>query len=342
MKILTAIIILLSPGILLGQGSNSLTAGQILNSSIKFSGGESRIKSIKSADANYLLIQPDKSTAVINEKIKTGQKYVQSVLSMTHVPQTTFFNGKILSRVDGSSAIHVDSLTKIEEIKLKTYSQLQYGYRALGYKVTRLPDKKFENFDCYVLNAEAPNGYITMNFFDKTNYRLLMVVYPNGNKSLMIDYVFQDSVLFNAHILNTFAGSSEVQELRLQNVTLNPDIAEIWFNCPYDKDVYIPAYIKTGHFESINGTKTEFIRSATSQDYKDETGRFVKKRILKWWTYHDTYGLIDEKAIQNNDKSPESQILVRIISSNKEGYVCHWIAGKYTDTQDYKLKDNAP
>lgn len=338
MKILATFIILLSPGILFGQGANSLTSGQILNSSIKFSGGENRIKNIKSADANYLLIQPDKSTAIINEKIKTGQKYVQSVLSLTHVPQTTFFNGKVLSRVDGSFVIHVDSLNKIEEIKLRTYSQLQYGYKVLGYKLTRLPDKKFQNFDCYVLNAEASNGYTTMNFFDKTNYRLLMVVYPSGNKSLMIDYVFQDSVLFNSHIINTFADSNTVQELRLQQVELNPNVADIWFNCPYEKDVTIPAYIKTGQFESTNGPKTEFIRSANSQDYKDETGKLIGRRFLKW-ANGDTYGLIDEKAIQNNDTSPESEIFVRIISWNKEGYVCQWIAGKYTDTQDYKLKD---
>jgi hypothetical protein len=61
------------------------------------------------------------------------------------------------------------------------------------------------------------------------------------------------------------------------------------------------------------------------------------RRFLHWAS-NDTYGLIDEKAIQKNDTSPESEILVRIISWNEEGYVCQWIAGKYTDTQDYRLK----
>jgi len=165
-----------------------------------------------------------------------------------------------------------------------------------------------------------------------------MVVYPSGNKSLMIDYVFQDSVLFNAHIINTFTDSNTVQELRLQQVELNPDVADIWFNCPYERDLSIPDYIKTGQFESTNGPKTEFVRRVNSQDYKDETGKLIGRRFLKW-ANGDTYGLVDEKAIRNNDTSPESEILVRIVSWDKQGYVCQWIAGKFTDTQDYRLKD---
>src|SRR5438105_4971827 len=120
MKTFTTIIFLLSSGFLLGQGADNLTARQILDSSIQFSGGENRIKEIKTSSINYLLVQPDKSTAIINEKTKTGEKYVQSVLSKTHLSQTTFFNGKVVSRINGSSLVKTDSLEKIEEVKLKT------------------------------------------------------------------------------------------------------------------------------------------------------------------------------------------------------------------------------
>jgi hypothetical protein len=331
------IIFLFSSSALCGQVSDKLTAEQILSSSIEFCGGEDRIAHIKTTDINYLLVQPDKSTAIINEKTKAGQKYVQSVLSTTHVPQTTFFDGKTISRIEGSSVIKVDSLSKIEEVKLKTFNQVQVGYKSLGYKMTRLPDKKFQNFDCYVLNAQAKNGYSTMNFFDKTNYRLLMIVYPNGNKSLMIDYVFKDSILFNSQIINTFSGTNETQEMKLQQVHVNVEVADIWFNCPYGKDVSVPPFIRQGKFESTNGPKTVFVRNDTSQEYQDEQGKFAGRRFLKWAS-NDTFGLIDEKAVQNNDHSPESEILVRIISWDKNGYVCHWVAGKYTDTQDYTVK----
>ena len=338
MKVFKTIILLLISAVAFGQQTDSLSAEQIVDSSIAFCGGFQKIDKIESSSMNYLLIQPDKSTAIIAEKRKTGHKYVQSVLSMNHIPQTTFFNGDMLSRVDGSSVTKVKDLESIEEVKLKTFNQVQYGYVALDYELTRLPDKKFNNFDCYVVNAKAANGYTTMNFFDKTNFRLLMVVYPNGNKSLMIEYIFKDSVLFNSHIVNTFAGSVEKQILRLQHVDLNIDISNLWFNCPYEDKVYTPAHIKIGEFESTNGDKTVFTRTEESQDYKDDQDKPIMRRFLKW-TNEDSYGLIDERAIKNNNTSPESNILVRIISWDANEYVCHWIAGKYTDTQDYKIKE---
>ena len=137
----------------------------------------------------------------------------------------------------------------------------------------------------------------------------------------------------NSHIVNTFADSEEKQVLRLQQVHLNIEISHLWFNCPYKDKVYTPPHIKTGVFESTNGDKTTFIRTEKSQDYKDDQGKLIMRRFLKWIN-DDTYGLINEKAI--NNISPESQILVRIISWDDNKYVCHWIAGKYTDSQDYK------
>lgn len=338
MKTFYIIFLLLISVNALGQPTDELTAEQIMDSSIEFCGGKKRISEIESSSINYLLIQPDKSTAIISEKSSAGKKYVQSILSMTHVPQTTFFDGKKLTRVNGSSVMEVEDIESIEELKLKIYNQIQYGYKMLGYELIRLPDKKFQHFDSYVVNAKAGNGYTTMNFFDKTNFRLLMVIYPNGNKSLMVDYFFKDSVLFNSHIINTFTNSDDQQVLKLKNVNLNTEISDLWFNCPYTDTVYIPQHIKTGEFESINGDRTVFTRTDKWQDYYDTQGKPILSRFLKW-ANNDTYGLIDEKEIKDSHNSPESQILVRIISWDDNGYVCHWIAGKYTDTQDYKIKE---
>lgn len=326
------------PTLLFGQNQSDLTANQIIDSSLAFSGGESRISKIESSKINYLLIQPDQTTAIINEQVKTGKKYVQSVLSRTHVPQTTFFDGEKISRVNGNSVVHVTDLQSKEEVRLKTFNQIQYGYKKLGYQLSRLPDQKFKNFDCFVVNATANNGYSTMNFFDKTNFRLIMVVYPNGNKSLMIDYVFKDSVLLNSQILNTFPKSNEIQTLKLQTVEINPVISEMWFKCPYADKVEIPQFIKTGKFVSSNGAHTRFTRTEISMDYSDEKGSIVLKRFLAWGVVSpDSFGLIDEKAMKDNDKSSKSQILVRVVSWDDTGYVCQWITDTHTDTQDYKL-----
>ena len=332
------ILIYFLPTLLFAQQQNKLTANQIIDSSLAFCGGELQISKLNSVQINYLLIQPDQSTATINDKLKTGEKYNQCILSKTHSPQTTFFNGEKISRIDGNLVIHVDDTQSKEEVKLKTYSQIQYGYKKLNYQLSRLPDQKFENFDCFVINARANNGYTTMNFFDKTNYRLLMVVYPNGKKSAMIEYIFKDSVLFNSQIVNTFVNSEDLQILKLQSIELNANISDTWFNCPYSDKVDIPEYIKTGQFVSTNGVATTFNRTKISMDYTDNNGTIVLRRFLTWGTVSpDTFSLIDEQALKNNDKSSSSQILVRIVSWDEHGYVCQWITDKYTDTQDYKL-----
>jgi hypothetical protein len=327
------------PSLLFGQNQSDLTASQIIDSSIVFCGGELRISKIESSRINYLLIQPDQTTAIINEQAKTGKKYVQSILSRTHVPQTTFFDGDKISRINGNSVVHMTDLQSKEEIRLKTYNtQIQYGYKKLGYQLSRLPDQKFRNFDCFVVKAVAGNGYTTMNFFDKSNFRLIMVVYPNGNKSLMIDYAFKDSILFNSEILNTFPNSAEFQSLKIQTIEINPTISEMWFKCPYADRVEVPKFIKTGKFVSSNGADTRFIRTEISMDYLNESGSIVLKRFLAWGIVSpDSFGLIDEKALKDNDKSSKSQILVRVVSWDDTGYVCHWITDTHTDTQDYKL-----
>ena len=336
MKIVTLLVLFISYTAR-GQTNGELTAGQILDNSITFCGGEKRLARIQSTDLTYLLTQPDQSIAIINEKRATGEKYVQSVLSKTHIPQTTFFDGAKLTRVIGSAVKRVDDIETVDEVKLRTFNVIQYGYKKLGYKLIRHPDKKFKNFDCYVIDAKAKNGYTTTNFFDKTSFRLLMVVYPGGNKSVMMDYIIKDSVLFNSHIVNTFSDSDKLQDLSLQSAEVNPNISDLWFTCPYKDKVVVRPAIKVGAFASTNGEKTVFVRTDISQDYKDEQDKLTNRRFVKWVS-EDTFVLTDEMAMRNAVAPPESETLVRIISWDDDEYVCHWISGRYTDTQDYRLR----
>jgi hypothetical protein len=330
-------ILIFAPVLLFAQKPEDLTAQQILDASLAFCGGEAQISKIQSSKINYLLIEPDQSTAIINEQLKTGEKYVQSILSKTHVPQTTFFDGKKISRVDGNTVKHISDIKSQEEIKLKTYNQIQYGYKKLKYKLSRAADEAFKNFDCFVVKATAANGYMTINFFDKTNFRLLMVVYPNGNKSAMIEYIVKDDVLFNSHIVNTFAGSEDLQILKLHTIDLNVNISDSWFDCPYTDKIDVPERIKLGKFKSTNGAETTFDRTATAMDYTNDKGEITLKRLIKWNAISpDTFVLVDEDAVKGNIQSGASEILVRIVSWDKNGYVCQWLTDKYTDTQDYK------
>lgn len=326
------------PTFLFAQKQEKLTASQIVDSSIVFCGGKARISKINSVETTYLLTQPDQSRAIVNDKLKTGEKYVQCILSKTNSPQTTFFNGEKISRIDGNSVVHITDIPSKEEVKLKTYAQIPYGYKKLNYQLSRLPDHKFENVDCFVVTARAPNGYTTKNFFDKKNYRLIMVMYPSGNRSVLMDYIFKDGVLFDSKVGNAFANSDDIQILNLLGVHLNEDISNTWFNCPYSDKVYTPEFIKTGQFVSTNGPETSFNRNQISMDYTDNKGNIVLRRFLAWNNVlPDTFDLIDEQALKNNDKSSKSQILVRIVSWDEQGYVCQWITDDNTDTQDYKL-----
>lgn len=339
--ILIAFIYLL-PTYLFAQKQDKLTASQIVDSSLVFCGGELEISKINSAEISYLVIEPNGSAETVHYKLKTGEKYVQCMLSKTYMPQTMFFNGEKISKVNGDSVTHITDLESKEEVKLKTYSLIQYGYKKLNYRLSRLPDHKFENVDCFVVNATAQNGYEITNFFDKKNYRLVMVVYPNGNKSVMMDYVFKDGILFNSKVANTFANSTnknilnEVQTWELVSVDLNKNISDTWFNCPYANKVFVPNYIRSGHFTSTNGVSTTFIRDGISMNYTDDKGN-VDLRTFLTWVSPDTFVLINEQVLKKNDKSSSSQIFVRVISWDDKGYVCQWITDKYTDTQDYKL-----
>ena len=331
-------LIYLLPTLLFAQNQDKLTANQIIDSSIAFCGGEARISKINSVQTTYLVTQPDQSRCIVNDKFKTGGKYVQCILSKTNTPQTTFFNGEKISRIDGNSVIQITDISSKEEVKLKTYGQIPYGYKKLKYALTRLPDHRFENADCFVVTARAPNGYTTKNFFDKKNYRLIMVMYPSGNRSIMMDYIFKNEVLFDSKVGNAFANSDDIQILTLLSVHLNEDISNTWFNCPYSDKVFVPEYIKIGQFTSTNGDPTTFTRNKISMDYTDNKGNVALRRFLAWNdVFPDTFGLIDEQAIKNNDESPSSEILVRVISWDEHGYVCQWITDNNTATQDYKL-----
>jgi hypothetical protein len=145
-----------------------------------------------------------------------------------------------------------------------------------------------------------------------------MVVYPNGNKSAMIEYIVKDDVLFNSHIVNTFAGSEDLQILKLHTIDLNVNISDSWFDCPYTDKIDVPERIKLGKFKSTNGAETTFDRTATAMDYTNDKGEITLKRLIKWNAISpDTFVLVDEDAVKGNIQSGASEILVRIVSWDK-------------------------
>ena len=107
MKYLSILLLFLSQ-FAIGQ-NNNLTAEQILDSSIAFCG---EIPHGTRSELTFGVLMPDNSTAIIDEKRIEGEKYTQGILSMSHISQTTFFDGKKLTR------INVDSILEIKKLKI--------------------------------------------------------------------------------------------------------------------------------------------------------------------------------------------------------------------------------
>lgn len=327
-KTVKLLIILFGVQIGFSQSVSNLTAEQIINSSIEQIGGLQKIQSIKTSELAYAFINSDEETASIIEKRNIGNYFTQSILSKQHLSQTTFFNGKKIVKIEGDS-INEYNLDKIkDEIELKTYNHIQYGYKELDFSLKRLPDEDFQNFDCYVVKAESKNGYVTINFFDKSSFKLVMIVFPSGDKSLLIEQIEKDKIQYNAHILNKSANGN-VSHLKLLDVKINNPIADVWFQSPYTNSIELPHNIMVGKFKPVNSnsilTRSEFEQTETYEQNK------IITTIVEWKS-NDAFELKADKNLNANQV-----VLVRIVSWNENEYVCHYMTDKAVGTQEYSM-----
>lgn len=285
---------------------------------------------LKTSELTYLFVGADETVSTIAENRICGKKYVQSILAKDIVAQTTFFDGKAFSRVEGSKIYRMFATNTLDAQRLRTYNNIQYGYKQLDYEFTRMPDEKFQNFDCFVVQARNKFGNETINYFDKTNYRLLMVIYPEGNKSLMIEYKYQGGILFNSLVINRSA-DGKVDKLKLLKIKTNTALSDSWFNCPYQNKVILPDSIRTGKFSPVIDNSI-LVRTNDMQIETDSKGGDKIELTLKW---------INADSFELNSIEPEGKtsmnILVRIVSWDTNGYVCQYISGQSTGTQEYRM-----
>lgn len=325
-KVLGLIIILFLVQIAFAQSTSDLTADEIINLSINQIGGAQKLKAINTSELAYAYINANDEVASIIEKRNIGKNFTQSILSENHIAQTTFFDGKSVVKVEGEK-IRKFNLEKTEdELRLKTFNHLQFGYRQLNFSLVRLKDENFKNFDCYVINAKSKNGYITINFFDKSDFKLVMVVYPSGDKSLLIEQIEKDGIMYNSHILNTNK-EQEISNLKLLDIKLNNPISEVWFHSPYSNDLKIQQDIKIGTFKPSNSN------SILTRNQSEQTETYGQNKVIiseLTWKSNDTF-ILKPKDSQIS----QANILVRIVSWNENEYVCHYKTEKAVGTQEY-------
>jgi hypothetical protein len=325
-KTLELIIILFLVQIGFAQSISDLTAEQIINLSINQIGGIQKLNAINTSELTYAYINANDEIASIIEKRNIGKNFTQSILSENHFAKTTFFDGKSIVKVDGEN-ISKFNLEKIkDEVRLKTYNHLQFGYKQLNFSLVRQKDENFKNFDCYVVNAKSKNGYSTINFFDKSDFKLVMVVYPSGDKSLLIEQIEKDGIMYNSHILNTNK-EEEISNLKLLDIKLNNPISKVWFHSPYSNNLKIKQDIKIGTFRPANSN------SVLTRNESEQTETYGQNKVIKselTWKSNDTF-ILKPKDSQMN----QVNILVRIVSWNENEYVCHYKTEKAVGTQEY-------
>jgi hypothetical protein len=312
----------------------ALTAEDIINKSIEFCGGNENIKKIASTELTYKLIDADSSIASVIIKRKQASRYLRSVLSTSHTPQTLYFDGAKVSFVEDLKIQHNDKLEEIEEVRLQTFDVIQYGYKELGYKFDRLNDQKFSHYDCLVVRATAKNGYSTLNYFDKTNFRLLMLVYPTGSKSVLTDFTFRDSVLFNTGIINVDKDLKQ-QILELQNIEINRPINTSWFTPPFKDKISIPEFIRTGNFKPVFGTPGLLTRNSFSQTETYNEGKSEFNLQVEWNNDYILSLTNSESVNTTGNVKTGDKILVKFLSWDENGYVCHYFSKGNGGTQEY-------
>ena len=149
-----------------------------------------------------------------------------------------------------------------------------------------------------------------------------------------MDYVFKDNVLFYSKVVNVVSGS-EQSTLTLKRIDNNIDINSLWFRVNDTIPYLPPADIKNGVFISNDGSL--LTRKGAVQTEQNGVKNF--KLFLVWidnYTYSMTY---DKVVLNQNEIKSENIILVKIVSWNRNGYVCHYYSGGVGGTQDYKREN---
>lgn len=305
------------------RASKDITANEIIQRAIDNAGGEEKLKANKSAEFMSLLILDEKDTLYISVKRKGTDKFYTSVMSHKYENTTTVFNNGKAVFIKNNIAEKITDPVKLEDLALKCYPSIEYGYKKLGYKLIRIEDHKFTNFDCYGIIAESPSGNRTINYYDKATGNNLMIMYPSGGKTIFRSYLPHKGFLYgNELLLMDAKGTSSTSDLMSIKVDENTD--DNWFNLLPAGDCTPPANFKTGQFRYV-GEKdpTSFIvREGDKQRESNNT-----EYTIQWLSDSDylLYRLKYVSAPAVNENIEYFKVRITSWSGNK--FYCHYITG---------------
>ena len=305
------------------NGDSKLTAGQIIQRAIDSSGGDIKLDAIHSAEYISRIVTAGGDTLSFAVKRKDFNKYYISSLSLGYVNTTKIYNNGRAVQIKDEVAQSITDARLLEELLLQCYISIDYGYKKLGYKLNRLDDQKFENFDCFVVMAESPLGSKTLNFYDKKTGHNIMTIYPSQNKAVFIDFYQAKGITIASRVLMVDT-KDKITESVLEHVNYDNSLDTNWFTIPESGSCKAPEIFKTGIFRYINSDDGSIITREKDGQVEMINGAMTAYKIT--WTGNSDYLLY---RLKNPSAPPADEniefIKARITAWKGNKYYCHYI-----------------
>ena len=301
----------------------AITANEIIQRAIDSSGGDLKLASLHSVEFITKIVISENEVLSFAIKKKDFNKYYISTLSTSHVNSTTIYNDGRAVIIKNDSAKSITDPLTIEDLRLQCFISIDYGYKKLGYKFTRIDDQKFQNFDCYSVLVESPLGNTTANYYDKKTGRLIMIVYPNGLKSVFIDFYKSSDLTAPSKVLMTDT-KNNVTQSSLQKLIYDNNLDPYWFTLPKEGKYQAPEKFKTGVFKYINSNDgAGFTRE---KDRQIETSGSQRTEYKVKWESNNDYLLF---RLKNPEKPATDEnieyLKVKIVTWDNTKYYCQYI-----------------
>lgn len=213
---------------------------------------------------------------------------------------------------------------KLEELQLQSYLSLDYGYKKLGYTFKREADQKFQHFECFTVLVSSPLGKTTINYYDKKTGKLIMLIYPNMNRSVFIDFYKAKGITCASKILMV-DNSGAITESTLTSLNYEESLDSNWFNVPVTAVHKVPETFKTGTFRYVDVNDGSIIVREKNRQF--EISGETKVAYNLEWTSDSDYLIYRLKNVSNPPTKDNIEFVkVRIIAWTKNKYYCQYIS----------------
>ncbi len=306
------------------DGGATLTAMAIVQRAIDNAGGDAKLEAVKSAEFISQLIVADKDTLSIVVKRKGYDRLYISVLSFRFENSTTVYNAGKAVLIKNDTVVAITDPKKLEELALRCYFSIDYAYKKLGYKLSRIEDLHEGNFNCYGVLAESPLGNKTANYYDMKTGNCTMIMYPSGGRTIFTSFLPYRGIVYpRDEILGDAGGTFTRSYLTEINIDENPD--DNWFVLPPGGDRKPPVSFKAGSFRYLNARDSLAIITRGANKQVESNKNSSTEYRIEWLSPSEyiMYRLKNPSAAPTNDNIEFIKTKITLWIGNK--YYCHYL-----------------